>query len=82
MEGLRRLRLTSIIKHPPHVNGAFSLFLLELSTGLHQPIVHLDRLGARGAGHRHWVREIRIKYVSEMAAGGGWVRREGWSEMK
>lgn len=50
-------RITSVIKQPPHINGAFGLFLLELKTGFHQLLIHFGNLWRWRATHRHWERE-------------------------
>lgn len=67
----RCLALTSVVKHPPHINGAFSLFVLELNTGLHQLLVHLGNLWWWRAAHRHWKRR---------AGYGKWEARESYSQ--
>ena len=53
VQNRRLLTPTSIIKHPPQIKGAFRLFLLKLSTGLQQPLIHLGNLRRWRAAHRH-----------------------------
>lgn len=46
--------VTSIIKQPPHINGAFAKLLSELCTCIHQSLVCPCRFCRQWNIHGHW----------------------------